>query len=43
MNPYDHPFGGKQHHGAKTKKGKGGSPGQHVGSFGAKRTGRKKK
>ena len=43
MNAYDHPFGGKQHHGAKTKKGKGGSPGQHVGSFGSKRTGRKKK
>jgi large subunit ribosomal protein L2 len=43
MNAYDHPFGGKQHHGAKTKKGKGGAPGQHVGSFGAKRTGRKRK
>lgn len=43
MNAYDHPFGGKQHHGAVTKKGKGGSPGQHVGSFGSKRTGRKKK
>ncbi|RLG21889.1 50S ribosomal protein L2 [Candidatus Micrarchaeota archaeon] len=43
MNPVDHPFGGKQHHGAKTKKGKGGAPGQHVGSFGAKRTGRKKR
>jgi len=43
MNPVDHPFGGKQHHGARTKKGKGGSPGQHVGSFGASRTGRKKR
>ena len=43
MNPVDHPFGGKQHHGAVTKKGKGGSPGQHVGSFGSKRTGRRKR
>lgn len=43
MSAYDHPFGGKQHHGAKTKKGKGGSPGQHVGSFGARRTGKRKK
>jgi len=43
MNPVDHPFGGKQHHGAVTKKGKGGSPGHHVGSFGSKRTGRKKR
>ncbi|MBS3060593.1 MAG: 50S ribosomal protein L2 [DPANN group archaeon] len=43
MNPVEHPFGGTQHHGSKTKKGKGGSPGQHVGSFGASRTGRKKR
>ncbi len=43
MNPIEHPYGGKEHHGAKQKKGKGGAPGQHVGSFGAKRTGRKKK
>ena len=43
MNAVEHPYGGKEHHGAKQRKGKGGSPGQHVGSFGAKRTGRKKK
>lgn len=43
MNPIEHPYGGKEHHGAKQRKGKGGSPGQHVGSFGAKRTGRRKK
>ena len=43
MNTVDHPFGGKQHHGSKTFKRKGGSPGQHVGSFGSKRTGRKKR
>ena len=43
MNPLEHPYGGKEHHGAKQRKGKGGSPGQHVGSFGGKRTGRKKK
>ncbi len=43
MNPVEHPYGGKEHHGAKTKKKKGGAPGQHVGSFGAKRTGRKKR
>ena len=43
MNAYDHPFGGKQHHGAVTPKGVGGAPGQHVGSFGAKRTGRRKR
>lgn len=43
MNVYEHPYGGKQHHGAILKKKKGGAPGQHVGSFGAKRTGRKKK
>ncbi len=43
MAAYEHPFGGKEHHGAKTKKGKGGSPGQHVGSFGARRTGRRKR
>ena len=43
MNAVDHPFGGKQHHGSITKKRKGGSPGQHVGSFGSKRTGRKKR
>lgn len=43
MNVYEHPYGGKQHHGAKLKKKKGGAPGQHVGSFGAKRTGKKKK
>lgn len=43
MNAVDHPFGGKQHHGAITMKGKGGAPGQHVGSFGAKRTGRRKR
>lgn len=43
MNVYDHPFGGKQHHGAVLMKGVGGAPGQHVGSFGARRTGRKKR
>jgi len=43
MNAVDHPYGGKQHHSAKTKKGKGAPPGQHVGSFGAKRTGRRKR
>ncbi len=43
MNAVDHPFGGKEHHHAITKKGKMGSPGQHVGSFGSKQTGRKKK
>jgi len=43
MNAYDHPFGGKQHHGAMTPKGVGGAPGQHVGSFGARRTGRRKR
>ncbi len=43
MNAVDHPYGGKQHHGAKTKKGKGAPPGQHVGSFGARRTGRRKR
>ncbi len=42
MNAADHPFGGKQHHNAITNKGKLGSPGQHVGSFGSKSTGRKK-
>ncbi len=42
MAAVDHPFGGKEHHGAVTKKGKTGSPGQHAGSFGASRTGRKK-
>lgn len=43
MSAVDHPFGGKQHHYAITKKGKTGSPGQHVGSFGSKSTGRKKR
>ena len=43
MNAYDHPFGGKQHHGNVTPKGVGGAPGQHVGSFGSKRTGRRKR
>ncbi|MEM3412177.1 MAG: 50S ribosomal protein L2 [archaeon] len=43
MSVYDHPFGGKQHHGAITIKKVGGAPGQHVGSFGAKRTGRRKR
>jgi large subunit ribosomal protein L2 len=43
MNACEHPFGGKQHHGAITPKGVGGSPGQHVGSFGSRRTGRRKR
>jgi large subunit ribosomal protein L2 len=43
MNAGEHPFGGKQHHGAITPRGVGGSPGQHVGSFGSRRTGRKKR
>jgi len=43
MNAYDHPFGGKQHHGAMTPKGVGAPPGQHVGSFGSRRTGRRKR
>jgi large subunit ribosomal protein L2 len=43
MNAYDHPFGGKQHHGAITPKGVGAPAGQHVGSFGARRTGRRKR
>lgn len=42
MSAVDHPFGGKEHHHAVTKKGKTGSPGQHVGSFGASSTGRSK-
>lgn len=43
MSAYDHPFGGKQHHGAIVPKGKGAPPGVHVGSFGARRVGRKKR
>ncbi len=43
MNASEHPYGGKQHHGAVLMKRKGGSPGQHVGSFGARRTGRRKR
>jgi large subunit ribosomal protein L2 len=43
MNAHEHPYGGKQHHGSVLMKGKGGSPGQHVGSFGASRTGRRKR
>lgn len=43
MSAVYHPFGGKQHHGAMTPKGKGGAPGQHVGSFGSSRTGRRKR
>jgi len=43
MNAYEHPFGGKQHHGAITPKGDGAPAGQHVGSFGSKRTGRRKR
>ena len=43
MNACDHPYGGKQHHGNTTPKGRGGSPGQHVGSFGSRRTGRRKR
>ena len=43
QNPVEHPYGGKEHHGAKTPKGKGGAPGQHVGSFGSRRTGRRKR
>lgn len=43
QNPVEHPFGGKEHHGAITPKGVGGSPGQHVGSFGSRRTGRRKR
>lgn len=43
MNVYDHPFGGKQHHGVRVKKKKGGSPGHRVGLFGSKRRGRRKK
>lgn len=43
MSPYDHPFGGKQHHGAITPKRYGAPAGVHVGSFGSRRTGRKKR
>jgi large subunit ribosomal protein L2 len=43
MNPYEHPFGGKEHHGAITPKGVGAPPGVHVGLFGAKKTGRRKR
>ncbi|NYZ79887.1 50S ribosomal protein L2 [Candidatus Micrarchaeota archaeon] len=43
QNPVEHPFGGKEHHGAITPKGKGAPPGVHVGSFGASRTGRRKR
>ncbi|MBI1973744.1 50S ribosomal protein L2 [Candidatus Micrarchaeota archaeon] len=43
MNVVEHPFGGKQHHGAITPKGRGAPPGVHVGSFGARRTGRRKR
>lgn len=41
MNAVDHPFGGKEHHHSVTKRGKGGTAGQHIGSFGSKSTGRK--
>jgi large subunit ribosomal protein L2 len=43
MNANEHPFGGKQHHGDVTPKGVGAPSGVHVGSFGAKRTGRRKR
>lgn len=43
MSAADHPFGGKEHHNAVTKKGETAPPGQHVGSFGASSTGRRGK
>lgn len=43
QNVYDHPFGGKQHHGHLCTKKRGGSPGQRVGHIGASRTGRRKR
>ncbi|MEM4296566.1 MAG: 50S ribosomal protein L2 [Candidatus Anstonellales archaeon] len=42
MSAYDHPFGGKEHHGGKpTTVGKHAVPGQKVGHLRAKMTGRK--
>ncbi len=41
MNAVDHPFGGTGRQ-TVTKKGKTAPPGQHVGSFGSKQTGKKK-
>lgn len=45
MNPVDHPFGGgsHQHIGKPKTVARNAPPGKKVGSFGAKRTGRKKK
>lgn len=43
MNPCEHPFGGKEHHGAIMPKGKGAPPGVHVGLFGGRRSGRRSK
>ncbi|MFH0986488.1 MAG: 50S ribosomal protein L2 [Candidatus Micrarchaeota archaeon] len=43
MCAVDHPYGGKEHHGSVSIKGDGGCPGQHVGSFGSSRTGRRKR
>jgi large subunit ribosomal protein L2 len=42
MSAYDHPFGGKEHHGGKpTTVGKHAVPGQKVGHLRARMTGRK--
>lgn len=41
MNPCEHPFGGKEHHGAIMPKRKGSPAGVHVGLFGGRRSGRK--
>ncbi|MDD5022842.1 MAG: 50S ribosomal protein L2 [Candidatus ainarchaeum sp.] len=43
MSPYDHPFGGKQHHeGRPTTVKRGDPPGRKVGHIAARSTGRKK-
>ncbi len=44
MSPYDHPFGGKQHHeGKPTTVSKHAPPGAKVGHIAAKQTGRKER
>jgi len=43
MSPYDHPFGGKQHHVGYSKTvGRGAPPGRKVGLIAASRTGRRR-
>ena len=44
MSPFDHPFGGKQHHeGKPTTVSKHAPPGAKVGHLSAKQTGRKER